>query len=348
MGYIVIGVIILVVMYLLGKKNASGVGVNAAVTNKVITNAEAPSSNEKAELLGVLKGSFQPSENTDDALDRISQTLNVFYKNHYQSSDEILEITKAINLSDDSIKKEVEIRKNINKYYKDRSEKQSKCIAMHFCLEHVKHQLQHPDIEWKNFTGLQKLHSNLKAIEYFDSLVDLMLIVHETFPNSPKSESLQKDIQRVFELWNSQQIALENYKVAVGEFSTLKSASDKHFSINTIIKYLARRYKFNPTFKEELESWCVQDTELYIDFLKQFNEHNLFTIKQQMAFYDNESLKEEKLAEISFERVKKHKNYNVPRLPSLDVLFELYKEDADKQRLDWIEGVAEHIKYYDE
>jgi len=335
-------------MYLLGKKNTSDAGVNAAVKGKVITSALAPSSNEKLELLGTLKESFQPSESIDDALDRISQTLNEFYKNHYQSPDEIHGIINAINIPDDAIKKEAELRKNINKYYKNRSEKGSKCIAMQFCFEHVKHQLKNPDIEWKNFTGLQKLYSNLKAVEYFDSLVALMLIVQETFPNSPKTETIQKDIQRIFELWNSQQIAFENYKVAIDEFGSLESPSDRHFSINTIIKYLERRYKFNPTFKEELESWCVQDTELYIDVIKRQHEYNLFTTKQQMSFYDNESLKEKKLAEISFERVKKLKDYRVPRLPSLDVLFVLYTEEGDEERLDWLKGIAEDIQYYDE
>jgi hypothetical protein len=55
----------------------------------------------------------------------------------------------------------------------------------------------------------------------------------------------------MFELWNSRNIARENFETQIKSYDTAQSASDKHFVILSIIKYLDRRYKFNPSYKDD-------------------------------------------------------------------------------------------------
>ena len=168
-----------------------------------------------------------------------------------------------------------------------------------------------------------------------------------TFPNSSNTEKLSSDIERMFELWNSQNIARENFEYQLKAYDTAKTASDKHFTILSIIEYLDRRYKFNPSYKDELIVWCLKDVNIYQDFLKSFHENDLFTTEQQMGFYDNPSLKEKRLEAISFERVKKLKNYIVPRLNSYEVLNKIYTVDGNTKQLKWLESIGIEIGYTD-
>ncbi len=74
-----------------------------------------------------------------------------------------------------------------------------------------------------------------------------MTAFKSTFSNSSNSEKLSSDIERMFELWNSQNIARESFEAQVKAYNTAQTASDKHFIILSIIEYLDRRYKFNPS-----------------------------------------------------------------------------------------------------
>ncbi len=66
-----------------------------------------------------------------------------------------------------------------------------------------------------------------------------------------------------------------------------------------------------------------------------------------MDFYDNPGLKEKKLAAISFDRVKKLKNYMVPRLNSYDVLSAIYEADENAEKLQWLQNIGVKIGYVD-
>ncbi len=260
---------------------------------------------QKAQSLKALKKSFKPAPDIETALKEASATLAVFHENHGQSFSEIEEVIKSLSLPADLAKREAALRKEINRFYKQRTDLKSKAVAIQLSFEHAKLQLQNSEHEWKNFAGLLKLQSNWKTEEYFNDLLILMTAYKNTFPVLPNAEKLSSDIERIFELWNSQNIARENYEAQVKSYDAAKSASDKHFIILSIIEYLDRRYKFNPTYF----GWCLKDIELYEDFLKAFHERDLFSTEQRMAFYDNPGLKEKKLDAISFERVKKLKNY---------------------------------------
>jgi hypothetical protein len=67
-----------------------------------------------------------------------------------------------------------------------------------------------------------------------------------------------------------------------------------------------------------------------------------------MEFYDDPSLKQKKLDIISFERVKKLKNYMVPRLNSYDVLNDIYETEKNENQLQWLQKIGSHIGYIDD
>ena len=345
MWYVIIGGIIIWVIYRYNKKKQSRPA--QIVSMNVGNSGWEELKKQKANSLKSLKKSFKPAPDNKTVLTDALSTLAAFHENHGQSLSEIEASVKSLNLPDDLIKLEAELRKEINRFYKQRNDLQSKAVAIQLSYQHVQLQLQNPEHEWKNIAGLQKLQSNWKAEEYFNGLITLMTAFKTTYPNSSNSEKLSSDIERMFELWNSQNIARENFESQVKAYDTAMTASDKHLIILSIIEYLDRRYKFNPSYKDDLIGWCLKDIELYEDFLKSFHEHDLFTTEQQMDFYDNPGLKEKKLAAISFARVKKLKNYMVPRLNSYDVLSAIYESDGDAEQLQWLQNIGAKIGYID-
>lgn len=345
MWYVIIGGIILWVMYRYNKKKQSG--PTLTVSMHVDNSGWEEAKKQKASSLKTLKKSFKPAPDNETALADTLSTLIAFHENHGQSLSEIEASVKSLNLPDDLTKLEAALRREINRFYKQRDDLKSKAVAIQLSYQHVQLQLQNPDHDWKNFAGLQKLQSNWKAEEYFNGLLIMMTAFESTFPNSSNAEKLSSDIERMFELWNSQNIARDNFESQVEAYDTAKTASDKHFVILSIIEYLDRRYKFNPSFQDELIGWCLKDIDLYEDFLKSFHEYDLFTTEQQMEFYDNPGLKEKKLAAISFARVKKLKNYMVPRLNSYDVLSSIYQADGNTGKLQWLQNIGVNIGYID-
>lgn len=302
---------------------------------------------QKARTLKHLKKSFRPAPNIEAAIEQATQTLISFHENHGQSSSSITAIAQSLNFPDDLIKKESALRKEIRRFYKKRTHLKSKAIAIHLSFEHAKLQLQNPDHVWKNFSGLQKLQANWKAEEYFDGLLVLMTSYEKTFSRMPNVNKLSSEIARIFELWNSRNVARCDYQIQLQLYKKARSASDKHFIILSIIKYLDRRYKFNPLYKNELVRWCVKDIALYENFLKEFHENDLFSLKQQVAFHTNPSLRQEKLAAIKFLRIKNLKKYTVPKLPSYDVLNRIYEAEDNVEGLQWLKKIRSHIGYGD-
>ena len=343
MWYVIIGAIIIWALCRYNKKKKSQPAISASI--QFDNSGWEEAKKQKAKSLTKLKKSFQPATDNDAALSQASLTLNAFHENHGQSPSNVKGAVESIKLQDEVEKKEAVLRKELNKYYKNRQDLKSKAIAIQLAFEHAKLLLQNPDIEWKNFAGIQKLQSNWKSEEYFNDLLVLMNAFKNTFPKSPNSEKLRSDIECMFELWNSQNIARQNYNDQLKAYETAQSDSNRHFIILGIIEYLERRYKFNPRYKNELIKWCLKDIEIYEGFLKEFHEHQLFTIGQQLKFIDTPSLKQKMLAEISFERVKKLKDYIVPRLNSYDVLDGIYTQDKNEERLQWLKNIGFHIGY---
>ena len=292
-----------------------------------------------------LKKIFRPAPDNEKALEVALETLAEFHKNHGQSVSEIEEFVKSLNLPDDLIKLEAALRREINNFYKERNDLKSKAIAVHLSYQHAKLQLQNPDNDWKKFSGLQKLQSNWKAEEYFNGLLVLMTAFNNTFPKSNNLEKLSSDIERMFELWNSMSIARKNFEALVENYNVDGTISDRHFNLYGIIEYLYRRYKFNPSYKDELINWCLKDIELYEDFLKHLYVRDLFSLEQLIPFHDNPKLEEKKLKTVNFDQVKEFKYYSVPRLNSYDVLDEIYRTDKNEEKLRWLTDIGVYIGY---
>lgn len=343
MWYFIVGVVVVWIIYRQNQKKQPELSL--AVSIHVDNSEWEETKKQKARSLAELKESFQPAQDNEEAIQKGQDTTNEFVANYNQSLDELTTQFQQLKFPDDLIKKEVALRKELNKHYKNRDDQKSKAFAIFLAYKHAEFLLLHPDIEWKNFAGLQKLQSNWKAEEYFNSLFVLMHAFQKTFPNSPKNEKLSKDIERTFELWNSRNIAKKTYKESIKFFSNTASASDKHFIILGIIEYLERRYKFNPQHRDKLVDWCHKDIELYEHFLKEFHEYQLFTFDDQIKFYDNPALKQKRLSSITFERVKRLKDYLVPRLNSYDVLEGIYKQESNSEKLDWLRNIGKNIKY---
>lgn len=120
---------------------------------------------------------------------------------------------------------------------------------------------------------------------------------------------------------------------------------EKHFLINQIAEYLSRRHKYNPMFREELVLWCERDIPLYEEFLTEFHDIFLFSDEEYFNFLENPELKAKRIKEIPFEKVRKLKDYIVPRLPAFDILWEIYHGEKNDEKIEWLKEVAAHIKY---
>lgn len=344
MWYVIIGVITLLGLYNYNKK----ILIHAMSISMHINNSLwKESKKHKENSLITLKQSFQPAINNKTALDQALSSLTTFHENHGQSPKKMTLFVKNLNLPNDLLKKETILRKEINKFYKQRNDVKSKSIAIQLSFEHTKLQLQNPKMYWKNFSGLQKLQSNWKSEEYFNDLLIIMTAYKKTLLVSPNIKRLPAYIQHTFETWNSLNIATQNYKDKVKAYENAKSYSDEHSIIIEIIKYLKLRYKYNPKYKDELIKWCLKDVELYEHFLKEFNEHELFTIDEQIEFHNNPALRKKKLATVSFDRVRKLKYYMVPILDSYDILYEIYSKEKNIKKLHLLKQIGTYIGYID-
>lgn len=343
MWYIIIGAVVICALYLYKKKSQTGLFIS--VSKHVDNNGWEEAKKQKTKSLKKLKKSFTPTQTIEEAIKKAQIAINDFLINHGQSPDDITANFQKIVLSDDLKKKEAVLRKELNKNYKNREKTQSKALALYLAYEHSKLLLNNPNIDWNNFTGLQKLQSNWKAEEYFDALLTLMHAYQATFPNSSATVKLSHDIERTFELWNSRNIAKNTFDENLLAFSKAKSASDKHFIIHDIIEYLERRYKFNPKYQNELAEWCVRDVDLYEQFLIEFHEHQLFSIDDQVKFVDTPELKQKKLLEIPFNKAKRLVDYSVPGLKSYQVLEGIYEKENNVQKLTSLRKMGQFIGY---
>ena len=313
----------------------------------------------KAESLQALIKSCTPAKNNDDALEKAASVLETFHQNHDQAPKEIASIVEGIDFSSELSSREGALRKEMNKFYKMRDDKKSKAIAIQLAFEHARLQLQHPGHSWKRFEGLQKLKSNWKSEEYFRELMLLIIAFKQTFSNSAGIEKLSADANRLFELWNNQKIAYEYYMTQLELFEVATCDSDRHFIILEILRYLDRRSRFNPQFKDDLVRWCLLDVKIYENFLKEFNSFLLpspyddydnyddFDVKSYNAVsYNKKSgVKQKNIDDYSFDEIKKMKGYGVPRLMSYDILEGMYEKEGDKKRLQWLEAIGHHIGY---
>ena len=223
MWYMIIGGISLWVIYRYYKKKKSDPVLT--VSMHVDNNSWEELKKQKASSLKSLKKSFKPAPDNETALANTSMTLAAFHENHGQPLNEIESTAKSLNLPDDLAKREAALRKEINRFYKQRADLKSKAIAIQLSYQHAQLQLQNPEREWKNFAGLQKLQSNWKAQEYFNGLLVLMTAFKNTFTNSTNGHKLSADIERMFELCNSQNIARENFESHLKAYDTTQSPS---------------------------------------------------------------------------------------------------------------------------
>ncbi|MEZ5854479.1 MAG: hypothetical protein R3D67_06885 [Hyphomicrobiaceae bacterium] len=144
---------------------------------------------------------------------------------------------------------------------------------------------------------------------------------------------------------NSRRLAVAEYEQDCLKFDKATAAGEKHFLCNGIVEYLSRRHKFNPQYRNDLEAWCLEDVALYEAFLIESHEHDLFTIDERVDFHERLKLRAKKLAAIRFEDVRAAEFYFVPRLPSYDLLEELYANEQDHDRLDWLKTIGDRIGY---
>ena len=347
MWYVFFAIITLWVLYQYNKRGEKTPDISfpMQVDNDAWKEAQEEAKMEKAQTLKKFKKLFEKPASVEEAINAMEAAVNDFIVNHGQSVSDIEADFENIELLEDIKKYELALRKEINKHYKNRDNVKSKVLSIYIAFQHAKLLLHNPEMEWKNFVGLQKLQSNLKAEEYFDALLKLMHAFQKEFSNSPLSEKLPNDIERTFELWNSRNIAKEIYEQNCAALKKASGASEEHFVILNIVEYLDRCYRFNPRYRDKLVEWCEKDVGLYEKFLIESHESLVFTADEQVEFFYNPLLKQEKLSLIAFKKVKRLKNYFVPRLNSYDVLEGIYKHEQNSEKLDWLRNIGMHISY---
>lgn len=344
MTYTIIFFVVIFLMYKLTYKKESYTSVKSFYKDK----SDDPwkkINNDKKKSLESLKNCFKNPKDANEALHAIENAVNNFIKNHGKDIRNI--ITKFNNIKKplDIKKKEVLIRKELDKFYRDRSNLDSKILAVYLAFKHSKIILKNTEVNWKYFTGLHKLQSILKSEEYFEDLLKLMICYKNTYQKHPLAEKLTKDINRFFELWNSRNLAEKEYREARRTINGKKNPSEKHFAIQGIINYLKRRFQFNPRYRDELIYWCKEDVKIYKEFLIDFHESDIFTIDEMIYFDDNPELKKKALSDITFEKVRDLKDYNVPSLTSYLILEHIYSSEKDYENLSWIQNIGIDIGY---
>lgn len=300
---------------------------------------------KKEESLNKLKMDFQKVENIVDVLTECDKTLDAYLENHFQSKVEIRERFEKLNLSSKVVEKELQIRKELNKVYKDRDNNESKAFAIFLAYQHAKLLLENPEYVRKNFTGLEKLQNNWKSEEYFPALLNLMYAYLKTCGKNDYKEKLLKNIDSTFAAWNKQSLAKIQYEKNLKGFTDTKSYSDEHFTIQAIVNYLYNRYKYNPKYKDELLRWSKKDVEIYEPFLAECFQYDVFNIEELAEINKNTALKRKKVMEVPLEKVKSLKYYHVPRLDSYNILLEIFAKEKDQENLKWIESIGKKIGY---
>ena len=290
----------------------------------------------KSDALKELKKEYLKPASLEIAISNLQRTIGEYISNHGQTISGSEAYYRSLDLPGDIKKKEQVLRKELNKKYKLRHDVSEKCHAIYLAYKHSDLLLHNPNCGWKNFSGLQKLQTNLKAEEYFEALIGIMHYFAEIFRDGPIAEKISLDIEKTFELWNSRNLAQQNYEKSSAAFNPDHGATHNHFTILSILDYLHRRNKYNPTFRQELIKWCLKDIDLYEIFLMEFDRHRFHKYVRGKGIVARE---------YTFEDVKNHKNYFLPRLSSFDILWELYDQENNEQGLSWLRSIARNIKY---
>ncbi|MCF4151790.1 hypothetical protein L2W58_08235 [Dethiosulfovibrio sp. F2B] len=301
--------------------------------------------NRRDTKLDKLKANFKEAQNTQEAIDSIRKAVFDFIENHNQSPVEMISLFDDLDLPIDITKRELAIRKEINRHYKQRENYKEKAFSIYLSLQHIELLYSNPAREWSNFMGLGKLQTNLKSLEYMDALIKIMSEGKRLFCNNKISTKLSNDIQKMFKLWNSLKIKREEYRLNLGLIPQERDLAKKHFLILPVVEYLDRRYKFNPQVRDELVHWCKEDIPTYEQVIKETNIIDDFSENDCYSLLDNPSLSEQKLRNFSIEDVKKMDDFFVPNLPSFDILWGIYEDEKNNDGLSMLKNIGEKIGY---
>jgi hypothetical protein len=341
MGFLfIVAVIVAIIIYKITKPNSNKIRVSVSLTRPDIDweNQRKEQAKLKQAHIRSIKNNFKKPDTLELALLGIENAIKRFVSNFGSNFIDIQDYYNKLIVPDDLKKKELYIRKEFESEYKQRAIDEHKLKSIYLAYQHLKLLLGNPQYSWSNFKGLNCLYSNLKSEEHFGDLAGILLYVKDLYPDNQAIKDIDIQLEKLFELWASRDDAGEIYKENCKTLTKTTNVSDKHFLLIPIIDYLSRRYKYNPSFRDELVSRCLEDIAIYERFLMAF--HSMYFVG-----YDNKGnyIK----AKHTFEDVKKLPNYIVPSLNSFDVLYEIYEKEHNIKGLKWLEGIGEHIKYHD-
>jgi hypothetical protein len=337
---LVVAIIIGIIAYKIIKSNSNKIRISVSLTRPNIDweNQRKEKAKLKQAHIRSIKNDLKKPDTLESALLGIENAVKRFISNFGSNFIDIQDYYNKLIVPEDLEKKELYVRKEFESEYKQRAIDEHKLKSIYLAYQHLKLLLENPQYSWSNFKGLSCLYANLRAEEYFSDLAGILLYVKDLYPDNQAIKDIDIQLEKLFKLWASRVDASKMYRDNCKTLTNTTNVSDKHFLLNPIIDYLSRRYKYNPSFRDELVNRCIEDIATYERFLMEFHS-------MHFVGYDNEGNYIE--AKHTFEDVKELPGYIVPGLISFDVLYEIYEKEHNIKGLKWLGDIGKHIKYRD-
>ena len=280
----------------------------------------------KQESIEKLTASFLRPATLTEAVAGMQAAINTFAVGFHVAApnfDDLWKICQGVELK----KTELTIRKKMNESYKRRNEPTQLIESLAFCLLHARFMTENLNPAWKLSISIKRLITNLNHEKYRSRCIGfLYLFCDAVKSSSPDLATLCEDeIKKLFSCSYSDVLAKTNFESNISHLSEAKSASDKHFTLNALVEYLAKRRRYDPSVRDKLVGLCEEDIRLYKIFLTDFA-----------------SIGEDKK---TFEQALKSQYYMCPYLPSFNSIWEIYEEEGNKSELERLHKLAKEIKY---
>lgn len=307
--------------------------------SKVDLNSDYPSK-VKAEIFEKIKQEFQPAKDAKSAIGFGREAVRSFILNHSLEFNKFESeyVVATADVSDEKL--ESWLRKGMSREYKKRSNLTSKCRSIFYAQKHIELVLALKD-EAVIHSGFKRLCTSLADEEYIPNLLRQLYFYSESF----KDVSLRDKVNALFKTLASRKYALINFKKGIAAYDEAKTPSEKHFSINGIVSFLARKVKYNPQAESQLIEWCEKDIMLYQEFLRYDAELHFSSMLPFEEVLSDPDKPKKLAAMMRFSDVKELEGYFVPRLPSFDALVDLYKAKGDHEKLIWLGKLSKVIGY---
>jgi len=281
----------------------------------------------RTDAIDRLRISFSRPASLAEAIANVKLAIGDFGKAHTINPTDFDRLWAEVCVAGIPQKVELAIRKRLNNAYKLRADKGKLVESLAYCLLHVQFFVRQQNPPGKIAPSIARLAVNLDYGDYRHACLGLLMVLGDALrPVHPDTAAVcDEETSRLFAHWCADDAAAERFEVSLQRARSAATASDRHFSINSLVGYLDRRRRFDPAARSQLVEICEQDIAIYKTFLAEFN----YTYGKRVVF----------------ESAVRSKNYVCPRLPSFDAMWGLHEEERNVEGLRQLQRIAKEIRY---